>query len=147
MVIRPVPYSDDDGPGVSYVAWVLIGLLGGSALSSIVGLLLYAVRGPRGTDEGGLILLSLMVAGIAGGIWVARERRRGYGSRQLAYSSVLSSVGGALLGAWTGAWASLAVRGFLSIEHPSSQDRLLVFVLVLAGAVVGLRIARNRRGS
>ena len=137
MLIRPAPESEGRLPRVVYG---LIGLFGGLVLAGVIGWLGFVVGGPE-ADAGSVVVLGLAAtAGVVGGLWVARERRREDGPGRQAYAAVL-----ALLGAWIGQSISLFLALAVSVDSLSGHANLLVVTLVLGGAASGLLVARKRQ--
>lgn len=130
---------------MSYVVYGLIGLFGGLVLAGVIGWLGFVVGGPE-ADAGSVVVLGLAAtAGVVGGLWVARERRREDGPGRQAYAAVLAYVGWALLGAWIGQSISLFLALAVSVDSLSGHANLLVVTLVLGGAASGLLVARKRQ--
>ena len=145
MLIRPAPEPEGRLPRVSYVVYGLIGLFGGLVLAGVIGWLGFVVGGPE-ADAGSVVVLGLAAtAGVVGGLWVARERRREDGPGRQAYAAVLAYVGWALLGAWIGQSISLFLALAVSVDSLSGHANLLVVTLVLGGAASGLLVARKRQ--
>ena len=145
MLIRPAPEPQGRLPRLSYVVYGLIRLFGGLVLAGVIGYLLYVVGGPQ-ADAGSVVVLGIAVtAGVVGGLWVARERRREDGPGRRAHAAVLAYVGWGLLGAYVGLLISLVLALAFSVESLSGQPKLLVVTLVLGGAASGLLVARKRQ--
>lgn len=129
MLIRPAPEPEGGPPQESYVVYGLIGLLGGLVLGGVIGWLLFVVGGPEA--DAARVRGLAAIAGVAGGLWVARERRRKDGPGQRAHAAVLAYVGWALLGAWIGQTISVFLTLGRSVDPLSGLTKLAVVALVL----------------
>ena len=88
------------------------------------------------------------IAGVGGGLLVAREQRREEGPGRRAHAAVLAYVGWALLGAWIGQTISLFFALGVSVDSLSGLAKLaVVVVVVLGGTASGLLVARKRQAS
>jgi len=122
----------------------LIGLFGGLVLSSMIGWLLSVVGGPE-ADAGSVVFGFAATAGVVGGLWVARERRREDGPGRRAHAAVFAYVGWALLGAYVGLLIALGLALAVSADAGSGLAKLLAVMPVLGGAASGLLVARKRQ--
>ncbi len=145
MLIRPAPDPEGGPPQESYVGYGLIGLLGGLVLGGVIGRLLFVFGGPEANAGSGVVFGLAALAGVGGGLWVARERRREDGPGRQAHAAALANVGWALLGAWIGQTISVFLALGRSVDSPSGLAKLAVVVLVLSGAASGLLVARKRQ--